>query len=168
MISEFPYANPPSKWTFPQRNRIISGLSHAVIVVEAAQRSGALITADFALEQAREVFAAPGPADSVASQGTHHLIQQGAHLVKTAEDVLSVLAQNAHFVRQTPVSEPQKPLLDGHLGQVFDSLRGDEAKYIDLVAEECGLSIAATSRYLLELEMRQLIKQLPGKCFLKR
>ncbi len=87
---------------------------------------------------------------------------------ESAEEVLQILAQNAHFMHQTPVSEPEKPLLTGHLSEIFDSLRGDEAKYIDLVAKECGLSIAATSGYLLELEMRQLVKQLPGKSFLKR
>ncbi len=168
VLSEFPYEREPSKRTFPQRNRIISGLSQAIIVVEAAHRSGALITADFALEQEREVFALPGPADGVASQGTNHLIQQGAHLVQTAEDVLSVLAQKPNYVSQTPVLALEKPILEGDLGRIFDSLRADEAKCIDLVAQECRLPIAVAAGYLLELEMRNLVQQLPGKCFLKR
>ncbi|HDL84952.1 MAG TPA: DNA-protecting protein DprA, partial [Candidatus Acetothermia bacterium] len=89
LVSEYPLTMPPSKWTFPQRNRIISGLSRGVIVVEAPQRSGALITARLASEQGREVFAVPGNATSTASAGTNALITDGAKLVTRVNDVIS-------------------------------------------------------------------------------
>ncbi|WP_306461613.1 DNA-processing protein DprA [Alkalicoccobacillus porphyridii] len=91
VISEYPPATPPTKWQFPNRNRIISGLAQGLLVVEAAKKSGSLISADQALEQGREVFAVPGPIFSDMSQGTNHLIQQGAKLVREPEDILSEL-----------------------------------------------------------------------------
>lgn len=91
VISEFPMMTMPEKWNFPKRNRIISGLSLGVVVVEAAQRSGALITSDIAMEEGREVFAVPGKVDSITSRGTNRLIKQGAKLVETANDILEEL-----------------------------------------------------------------------------
>ena len=91
VISEFPMRTKPLKHNFPRRNRIISGLSKGVVVIEAAERSGALITVDFALEQGRDVFAMPGPVDSESSYGTNRLIKQGAKLIDSAEDILSEL-----------------------------------------------------------------------------
>ena len=91
VISEFPMRTKPLKHNFPRRNRIISGLSKGVVVIEAAERSGALITVDFALEQGRDVFAMPGPVDSDSSYGTNRLIKQGAKLIDSAEDILSEL-----------------------------------------------------------------------------
>ena len=91
VISEFPMRTKPLKHNFPRRNRIISGLSKGVVVIEAAQRSGALITVDFALEQGRDVFAMPGPVDSESSYGTNRLIKQGAKLIDSAKDILPEL-----------------------------------------------------------------------------
>ena len=91
VISEYPMEAVPSAFNFPRRNRLISGLSLGVVVVEAAQRSGALITADCALEQGREVFAVPGPMTSATSQGTHHLLKQGARLVTSVDDIMDEL-----------------------------------------------------------------------------
>ena len=91
VLSEYPMGTAPLPHNFPRRNRVISGLSLGVVVVEAADRSGALITADMALEQGREVFAVPGPVDSVTSQGTHGLLKQGARLVTSVEDIMDEL-----------------------------------------------------------------------------
>jgi len=91
VISEFTNNTPPEKWRFPCRNRIISGLSLGVVVVEAPRKSGALITADFALEQGKEVFALPGEVSSPSSEGTHFLIKEGAKLVETVDDIIDEL-----------------------------------------------------------------------------
>lgn len=88
LLTEYPPHYAPKKWYFPKRNRIISGISKGVLVVEAKSRSGTLITADLALEQSREVFALPGPIFIEGASGTNHLIQQGAKLVRNAEDIL--------------------------------------------------------------------------------
>ncbi len=100
VLSEYPMGMAPLPHNFPRRNRVISGLSLGVVVVEAADRSGALITADMALEQGREVFAVPGPVDSVTSQGTHGLLKQGARLVTSVEDIMDELR-----LREMPVHE---------------------------------------------------------------
>lgn len=98
VISEFPLGTPPFKQNFPQRNRIISGLSAGTVIVEAASRSGSLITAKFALEQGREVFAVPGPAGGTMSEGTHTLLRNGATFVENAEDVIVAIAPQLTFV----------------------------------------------------------------------
>lgn len=173
VISEFPMTMPPLGVHFPRRNRIISGLSLGIVVVEAAQKSGALITTTFALEQGREVFAVPGPIDSPNSHGVHDLIQQGAKLTTRPEDVLEELApQLKNFLR--PMSEektavPPQPPLDGLAADetvVLEKL-GDQPTYLDEVLEETGLARQRALTAVVGLELKQWIRQLPGNYFLK-
>jgi DNA processing protein len=154
MLSEFSLGTISAPGHFPKRNRIISGLSHAVLVVEAALNSGSLITARQALEQGREVLAIPGSIHSPLSKGCHALIKQGAKLVESAQDIVEELAwpvmpaMIAH-----PTSGEGEPLLQ-HLGHDPVSL--------DQLAERCGLTVEALSAKLLTLELEGRVAQLPG------
>ena len=168
VISEFPMRTIPDRGNFPKRNRIISGLSKGVIVVEAAQKSGALITADCALEQGREVFAVPGKVDSVTSRGTNGLIKQGAKLAETVEDVLDELdlCNQFHRVGVTELHLRGVSKLDKIESIVYNLLSSDP-QHIDEVSDVTGLGISEISRVLLNLEMKRLIKQIPGKNFVR-
>ena len=168
VISEFPVNTPPYKANFPRRNRVISGLSLGLLVVEAAQNSGALITADFALEQGREVFALPGKVDSGNSFGTNELIKQGAKLVSCTEDILEELA-----MPQAKAPGPGKDLPQGQntvLNKEEDSVYAvisRESLDLDELAEKTSLDIPRISDILLRLQLKKLIKQLPGKQFVR-
>lgn len=164
VISEFSLNAPPLPENFPRRNRIISGLSLGVLVVEADEKSGALITANFALEQGREVFACPGPMDSALSRGCHRLIQQGAKLVSGVEDIFEELKiPLAHRLSQ----EPTLPDLDPREASVYHHL-SDEPLSVDLVAQRSQLPVQEALSTLLQLEMKQLIRAYPGKRFVRR
>lgn len=169
VMSEYPMETPPLPHNFPRRNRIISGLSLGVVVVEAGQRSGALITADCALEQGRDVFAVPGPVTALTSQGTHGLLKQGARLVTSVEDILEEL-------RLTPQPVTPQPTRLAHAAAVrlpereqrlLDCLSEEEPKYIDTIVQASGLAAAEVSTGLLELELKHLVKQQPGKQFVR-
>ncbi|OGF57220.1 MAG: DNA protecting protein DprA [Candidatus Fraserbacteria bacterium RBG_16_55_9] len=167
VMSEYSLKTPPDRWTFPRRNRIISGLTRGTIVVEAPKQSGALITAKFALDQGREVFAVPGPITEEASKGTHHLIQQGAKLVMDIDDILVEFAD----LRETLASRgprPQKPRpeLSPLEDQVFQVLEYEPLHFNDVVERAC-LSPTEASYALLKLTMKDLVKELEGKRYAK-
>lgn len=179
VISEFENDMEPLPRNFPIRNRIISGLSLGVVVVEAAKDSGALITADFALEQDREVFAVPGKISSATSFGTHALIKDGAKLVQTADDIMEEL--KLHNIE--PAAGDDKDFIDGRISKktkayIYNSLTDDERKvykilsdepvYIDDIVKDSKIDMGRISKVLLNLEFKRLIKELPGKQFIRR
>jgi len=171
VISEFPMRMVPYRENFPRRNRVISGLSLGVVVVEAAARSGALSTAAHALEQGREVFAVPGLAGSVVSQGTHQLLRDGARLVESAEDVLAELqAPLAACVARSAlaVDTPSRiaPRLTSDEAQVYARLSTQPAG-VDWLAAQTGASPAHLLQLLLHLELRGLVRQVPGQQFVR-
>lgn len=167
LVSEYPLDTRPAKWTFPQRNRVLSGLSRGVIVVEAPERSGALITARFALEQGREVFAVPGPVTSTASVGTNCLIKDGAKLVETIEDVLCEFPDLAELGKMAP-AEPKvavTPLSEAQR-RVYD-LIGLEPIHIDEIIARGDLSPTEASHTLLVLQMENLIQEVEGRRYIR-
>lgn len=165
VLSEMPPGTSPHPGLFPQRNRIISGLSHGTLVVEAAERSGSLITADFSMEQNREVFAVPGPITSLQSKGTNRLIQQGAKVVLDVEDVLEEFSFLHYSAPRKQKKEVEKQLSPEE-SQLL-AVIGDEPLHVDEVATRAGFSIASIHQYLLSLQMKELVRQLPGSQFVR-
>jgi DNA processing protein len=167
LISEFALGTRPVAFNFPARNRLISGLSLGVVVVEATEKSGSLITAAFALEQNREVFAVPGEAGSSRSRGANRLIRQGAKLVESAEDVVEEIApqliRSHDAATAAPRRLPQQSSEDTR--RIFDLLQ-ERILQIDEVIETSGLSSAQVSQILLDLELQGFLRQLPGKRYL--
>lgn len=162
VLSEFPLGTQPKPGHFPARNRLISGLARGVLVVEAGPRSGALITADLALEQGRDVFAVPGPINSPYSQGSNELIKQGAKLVASAADVLEEYGLTAP-VQATGRASPQQ--LGSREREVLRLLSGGPVQFEEL-AELSGYNITELARILTLLEVKGLVQQLPGKQFM--
>lgn len=170
-LSEFLLGTPPAPAHFPQRNRIISGLSLGVVVVEAAQRSGSLITARFALEQGREVFAVPGMARHFRSVGPHGLLRQGAKLVESAEDILEEIRP---LLRTVPEQRPG-PSRPASGGMSSVGLSTEEASivgvlgpapvHIDDIARSTGMAASRLSALLVGLELRGVVRQSVGKYF---
>jgi len=170
LISEYPMTMPPLGQNFPRRNRLISGLSLGVVIVEAAQRSGALITANCALEQGREVFAVPGPITTTTSQGTHQLLKEGARLVTSVEDIIEELRLTPQVVTSTvsDVAGQAALQLPEREARVLAWVRGTEPRVIDTIAAESVMGASEVSSALLQLELRRLVEQRPGKQFIRR
>ena len=165
VISEFPMGTRPLAFNFPARNRLISGLSLGVVVVEATEKSGSLITAALALEQGREVFAVPGEVGASRSRGAHRLIRQGAKLVETVDDIVEEIAPQLLVRSGKTLSAPRRTLPQ-NLGDEFQRIFGlfqERPLQIDEVIESSGCSASRVSEILLELELQGYIKQLPGK-----
>ena len=165
LVSEFPLGMHPARELFPQRNRLISGISMGTLVVEAARRSGSLITARLSSEQGREVFAIPGSIHNPLSRGCHKLIRQGAKLVETAEDIVTELAPLAgHLLKSTVEStgndsEPQ--VRDADYDSIRNFLSHDPIS-IDQLAENSGLTIDQVSSMLLILELQGEVESHSG------
>lgn len=166
VVSEYPMGEKPRAGYFPSRNRIISGMSLGVLAVEARQDSGVFSTVKWAAEQGREVFAVPGPINAATSAGPNRLISQGAKMVLEVEDIL----EEIRLPDGWPGSQDQPPApslrLDPREALVLDQLT-DEPRHIDHLSQGTDLSPAEVSRLLLSLEMKGLVRQLPGKMFLR-
>jgi DNA processing protein len=164
IVSEYPPGTQPLASNFPARNRIISGLSKGVLVIEARKRSGTLITVDYALEQGRDVYAIPGNINNSCSQGTNQLLKEGAKPVTSVEDILEELnidIQNANLNREKPLQ------LDFFEMQVYNALESGQ-KHIDELVNATGIEIDKLNSILMMLEIKGIIRQLPGKIFIKQ
>jgi len=168
LLSEASMEQDPQAGMFPARNRIISGLSRAVVIVEAAERSGALITARHAGEQGRTVFAVPGMLDNPASSGTNALIRDGAILVRGVDDILeelhgvSAMAMAAKAAASpSPTPPPPPPELDPVQQRIWDFLAG-QVRTVDEMAQTLGLPVSQLSATLMKLEMKKVVRRLPG------
>ncbi|MBP7415474.1 MAG: DNA-processing protein DprA [Pyrinomonadaceae bacterium] len=180
VVTQFPLGTPPIPENFPYRNRIISGLSHGVVIIEASERSGSLITARLAMEQNREVMAVPGNITSRNSFGTNYLIKTGAKLVQQWQDIVAEMPseisaailpprideQKAEDAKRQPELVPAD--ITDNERKVWDALTADESTHIDLLLEASGLSFGDLNSALVALDIRDLIRVLPGKHYARR
>ena len=172
LITEFPLFTKPEKNNFPRRNRIISGLALGTLVVEATEKSGALITADYALEQGREVFAVPGSIHSTLSIGCHNLIKQGAKLVNSYRDILEEwpeenrsLLERERMANKNQEYAPLEELSDYE--QELLKYISIEPLHIDEITELSALPFNKVSEALLSLELKNLIREIEGKRYIR-
>ena len=163
VISEFPPGSAPEPWHFPVRNRIISGLSRGTVVVEAAERSGALITADFALEQGRDVMAVPGNIVNKLSRGPHRLLKQGARLVEGASDILDELGVEKLF----PIPEDGGSVKMSKEEELLYSLLSLEPVSLEELIGKSGLLPQKAMAALMYLELKGRVRQMPGKFYIR-
>jgi DNA processing protein len=171
VITQFPFNRPADKQSFPIRNRIVAGMTLGTVVVEANLTSGALITANFATEYGRQVFAVPGRIDSPRSKGCHDLIKKGAKLCEGVEDILSEFEYLFPTSNRPPTASETGVLpaleLNENEQKVFDAVKTDEELSIDEIIRASGLPSSAVNVALFSLEMKRLVKQLPGKMFVR-
>lgn len=165
VLSEFSLGTAPERYTFPMRNRVVSGLSEGVLVVEAGLESGALITARMAVEQGRQVFAVPGRVDNPHAKGCHKLLKEGARLVENIEDIFEEFGYLIPSRSIIPENRIPKDLTKEEI-TVLQSLTNEEV-HIDVIIRKSGLQPAQVSSTLIRLELKKLVRQLPGKCFIK-
>ncbi len=171
LLAELPPGSPIGPWNFPKRNRIIAALSDILIVVEAPEKSGALLTAQFALELGKEIFVVPGPYDSRKNIGGHRLIQQGAHLLIEVEEIFQ-------YFQKAPVCAPSiknlnlaakekkqiKPPLDEEEQKIFDLLK-EGAMHVDKIVAMSHLPAPKIMGLLMNLVLKEVLQELPGKIF---
>jgi len=167
VVSEFPMSTPPHGGNFPQRNRVISGLSLGVVVVEAAERSGAMVTVDCALEQGRDVFAVPGSIDGKYSKGTNRLIKQGAKLVQDSSDIVEELGLPLVSSSEGLGEEVAKPSLSPSEETVYQLL-SSQPQHIDVLIQKSKISPGQIAGILMNLEVKGLVKELAGKNFIRK
>lgn len=169
VVSEFPLDTKPKPGLFPQRNRIISGLSLAVIVVEANRNSGALYTARHAMEQGREVFAVPGQIDNIASAGCHDLIRDGVTLIRNADDViesLGPLAQPTTTATDETVHHPRELTLNPQEKEILN-LIDTSPKHIDEILQAANIELSRVLSTITILEMKRFVRRLPGNMLIR-
>jgi DNA processing protein len=162
LVSESAMTMEPMAHMFPARNRIISGLCRGVVIIEAAERSGALITASHAADQGRTVFAVPGPIDGDASAGANALIRKGAILVRSAQDIIEELDGIAS--KTSPSRKNPPPQLDEMQQRVWEFL-AEQPRHVDEITRHFGLAVSETTRILMTLEMKKVLRRLPGNLY---
>jgi len=167
VISEFPVDFPPQKRSFPQRNRIVAGWARGTLVIEAGARSGALITAAQASDSNRDVYAIPGQINRPVSEGTNRLIQQGAKLVMDAGDVIEEMPAEVHQLAKTREIRPSSDTILSNHEKIIYAALGNNQAHIDELANQVNMRVPEVSATLLKLEIKQLVKQLPGNYFVK-
>lgn len=164
LISDYPMKTAPDAVNFPGRNRIISGLSLGTLIIEAGEKSGALITTEYAMEQNREVFAVPGNITTLQARGPNQLIKQGAKLVETVDDILTELESKLVALKQPS----QKLILN--LSQTEETIIGhilNEPIHVDAIAKQSNISVAEALTHLLNLELMGVVRQTAGKHFIR-
>lgn len=165
ILSEFPMTTPPYAGNFPRRNRIIAGLSRVTVVVEAGEKSGALLTADHAVNQGKDVYAVPGPVNYPSFRGCHGLIKEGASLLEGVEDILEDLGMKAGTVSTKENWVPKD--LSPEQESIFAMLSADKPTQLDDMIRELGIPAATVNSALIDLELSGYIRQMPGKQFLR-